>query len=160
MSRTTTAVLSHMLGVLFGAIAPLLIYFVSEDEYTKHHAWESAKFQTVLGFVAVTLLVLPTTSLLNLVTLSLGIVLPLIGGFKASGEEYWQYPLLSTTPSVQESQSVSRDEYRVEKLKEQYLNGELTDEEFERALDTKFSSSRREETDRDPTLSHSKNSRT
>jgi len=90
--------LCHLLALLFGFLAPLIIYLVNgdKDPFVRHHAAESLNFQItvtiaflasiVLMFVLVGLLLLPAVWVT-------AIVFQIIGAVRANRGEWWRYPI-------------------------------------------------------------------
>jgi uncharacterized membrane protein len=143
MSNNTLGSLSHLTGFLFGAIAPLIIYLTTSDEFTRNHAYESVKWQTVVSLLFIgcffflpNLLILPAVLLL----FSLNTVLPFIGMVKAAEDDNWSYPLLS----LEDRTEMSNNEQEIDRIKRKYLDGEITDDEFEKEIDKVFSDERRD----------------
>jgi len=95
----TIALLTHLSGILFGFIVPLIIWLVNKDKTDK--AWlndqaiESLNFQItvfiafvvswILAFVLIGLLLMPLIGIANL-------VLCIIAGMKANNGEAYRYP--------------------------------------------------------------------
>ena len=95
----TIALLTHLSGILFGFIVPLIIWLVNKDKTDKgwlnDQAVEALNFQItvfiafvvawVLMFVLIGFLLLPLIGIANL-------VLCIIGGMKANNGEAYRYP--------------------------------------------------------------------
>ncbi|MFT3669026.1 MAG: DUF4870 domain-containing protein [Pseudoxanthomonas sp.] len=95
----TIALLTHLSGILFGFIVPLIIWLVNKDKTDKgwlnDQAIEALNFQItvfiafvvawVLMFVLIGFLLLPLIGIANL-------VLCIIGGMKANNGEAYRYP--------------------------------------------------------------------
>lgn len=131
MKNKTTGSLAHILGLLVGVIGPLILYFVSEDEFAKHHAKESVKWQLVMtGGILLTIFALPIAIGFFLTFLILGIntALPIIGAIKASEGEKWTYPIISNSVESESSEDIDR-------LKQQYHDGKLSDTEYNEKVD-------------------------
>ncbi len=94
----TMALLSHVLSLVAGFLAPLVIYLVKKDEsaYVRQHAASSLNFQLtmmiaifgaiILSFVLIGIPILIALGLANL-------VLVIIATIKASEAKTFQYPL-------------------------------------------------------------------
>jgi hypothetical protein len=95
----TIALLTHLSGILFGFIVPLIIWLVNKDKTDKgwlnDQAIEALNFQItvfiafvvawVLMFVLIGFLLLPLIGIANL-------VLCIIAGMKANNGEAYRYP--------------------------------------------------------------------
>lgn len=95
----TIALLTHLSGILFGFIVPLIIWLVNKDKTDKgwlnDQAIESLNFQItvfiafviswILAFVLIGLLLMPLIGIANL-------VLCIIAGMKANNGEAYRYP--------------------------------------------------------------------
>jgi uncharacterized protein len=93
----TMAILSHILCIVAGFLAPLIIYLVKKDNspFATAHAKESLNFQLtmliaiiiswVLVFVLIGLVLLPLIYILDL-------VLVIIATIKASEGKFYKYP--------------------------------------------------------------------
>lgn len=93
----TMAILSHILALVAGFLAPLIIYLVKKDEssYIRAHAAESLNFQlTMLIAViisAILMIVLIGILLLWLVGLA-NLILVIIATIRASENKMYKYP--------------------------------------------------------------------
>jgi len=161
--NTGLAAISHVLGLVFGLLGPIIIYAVAEDDFVKKNAAKAFTWQVffllymMLSFFMLTffigILLLPIVYILN-------IAFCIIGAVKAGNGQVWKYPgtidLLEksekqTTQRSQNQRSQNRRqdgarqkrnrETRVdenlteEKLKQMYIDGEISEEEFDRKLD-------------------------
>lgn len=93
----TMAILAHILTLVAGFIAPLIIYLVKKDDsaFVSTHAKESLNFQLtmliafivafILMFVIIGVLLMPLLGLLDL-------VLVIIATIKASENKIYRYP--------------------------------------------------------------------
>jgi len=93
----TMAILSHILTLVCGFIAPLVIYLVKKDEspYVAAHAKESLNFQITLFLAFLASIVLWIILIGFLITWLLGImalVLVIIATIKASENKMYRYP--------------------------------------------------------------------
>lgn len=93
----TMAILSHILALLTGFIAPLIIYLVKKDSpYVMAHARESLNFQITMAiaifaswllvFILVGLILLPVVYIADLVFI-------IIATIRASENKLYKYPL-------------------------------------------------------------------
>lgn len=93
----TMAILSHILSILAGFIAPLVIYLIKKDSspYATAHAKESLNFQLtmliayfisfILMFVLIGILLIVLLSIANL-------VLVIVATIRASENKLYRYP--------------------------------------------------------------------
>lgn len=92
----TMAILSHILALLTGFIAPLIIYLVKKDSpYVMAHARESLNFQITMAiaifaswllvFILIGLILLPIVYIADLVFI-------IIATIKASENKLYKYP--------------------------------------------------------------------
>lgn len=160
--NTGLASIAHILGLVFGLFGPIILYAVAEDEFVKKNAAKAFTWQVffliymMLSFFMLTffigLLLLPIVYVLN-------IAFCIMGAVKASNGQVWKYPgtidLLekSDRQTTQGSQNQRRQNRRrekgrqgrretsvdenltEEKLKQMYIDGEISEEEFDRKLD-------------------------
>lgn len=94
----TMAILSHILCLVAGFIAPLVIYLIKKDEsaYVREHAKESLNFQITLFILYIICWVLAFILIGLLLMVLLGIaalVLIIIATIKASENKMYRYPL-------------------------------------------------------------------
>ena len=94
----TMALLSHVLAIVAGFIAPLVIWLIKKDQslYVSEHAKESLNFQIsmmiyffgafILTFVLIGAILLPILGILNFVFI-------IIATIKAANGEAYRYPL-------------------------------------------------------------------
>jgi len=90
----TMAILSHVLSLAVGFIAPLIIYLLKKDEsaFVKEHARESLNFQiTVIIAVFVLIITIVGVLLIWLVGI-LSLVLVIVATIKASEGKLYKYP--------------------------------------------------------------------
>lgn len=92
----TLLILTHILGMIVGFLAPLIILLVSDNKDVKRHSkialnWQfSFLIYIVISFILVIVLIgfllIPTLIILN-------IVFSIMAAVKASENEFWRYPL-------------------------------------------------------------------
>lgn len=92
----TLLILTHILGLVVGFLAPLIILLVSDNKDVKRHSkialnWQfSFLIYIVISFILVIVLIgfllIPTLIILN-------IVFSIMAAVKASENEFWRYPL-------------------------------------------------------------------
>ena len=93
----TMAILSHILCIVAGFIAPLVIYLTKKDEsvFVKSHATESLNFQLTMliaYFVCVLLMILLIGLLLIWLVMIANLVLVIMATIKASEGKLYKYP--------------------------------------------------------------------
>ena len=94
----TAATLSHLLTLVCGFIAPLVIYLIKKDEsqYVSAHAKESLNFQITifLGYIIgfVTLIILIGVLILMLIGI-VHLVLVIVATIRASENKMYRYPI-------------------------------------------------------------------
>lgn len=92
----TMAILSHILCLFAGFIAPLVIYLVKKDSpYVSSHAKESLNFQLtmLIGFIISIVLMIVLIGILLLWLLGIAnLVLIIIATIKASENKMYRYP--------------------------------------------------------------------
>jgi uncharacterized protein len=94
----TMALLSHVLTLFFGFLAPLVIWLIKKDQslYVSEHAKESLNFQIslVIYFLVAGLLVLVLIGIVLMIILGIfAFVVVLMGTIKAANGEPYRYPL-------------------------------------------------------------------
>lgn len=94
----TMAILAHILTLVAGFIAPLVIYLVKKDEsdYVREHAAESLNFQisVFLYVIASIVLMLLIVGIFLLIAVGIGaMVLTIVATIKASEGKIYRYPL-------------------------------------------------------------------
>lgn len=150
------AALSHILGLMFGLLGPIIIYAIADDDFVRKNAAKAFTWQVFLilyiflavfmSFFFIGILLFPLLLLLNA-------VFCIVGAVKASKGEVWKYPgtvdLLEKSEEnknqpVQDQGRRDRRNRRdtkvdenltEEKLKQMYIDGEISEEEFDRKLD-------------------------
>ena len=94
----TAAVLAHLLTLVCGFIAPLVIYLVKKDEspYVTEHAKESLNFQITifLGYIIgfITLIILIGILILMFIGI-IHLVLVIVATIRASENKMYRYPI-------------------------------------------------------------------
>ena len=96
--NTGTAALAHVLGLLTGIIAPLIMYFVltDEDEFVKENVREALNFQITMiiaFFIAGALTIILIGILIIPVLAVLDIVFCIMAAMKSSKGEEYRYPI-------------------------------------------------------------------
>ena len=94
----TLAILAHVLTLIAGFLAPLIIYLVKKDDspYVRHHAAQALNFQLSIIIYAIVsfILILVLIGILLLLALGVGaFVLTIVAAIKASNGEWYRYPL-------------------------------------------------------------------
>lgn len=91
----TMAILSHILTLVVGFIAPLVIYLVKKDEssYITAHAKESLNFQITVTIACIVLAITIIGILLIWAVLLAALVLVIIATIRASEGKLYRYPL-------------------------------------------------------------------
>ncbi len=94
----TMAILSHILCLVAGFVAPLIIYLLKKDEssYVREHALESLNFQVtlyILYFVCWLLIFVFIGFLLMLVLAVGALALIIIATIRASENKMYRYPV-------------------------------------------------------------------
>ncbi len=89
------ALLSHVLTLVVGFIAPLVIYLIKKDEFSfvAAHAKESLNFQITLAIVIVLLFISVIGILLVWIIGIAALVLVIIATVRASEGKLYKYPL-------------------------------------------------------------------
>ncbi len=94
----TAAVLAHLLTLVCGFIAPLVIYLIKKDEsqYVSEHAKESLNFQITifLGYIIgfLTLIILIGILILMFIGI-IHLVLVIVATIRASENKMYRYPI-------------------------------------------------------------------
>ena len=90
----TMAILSHVLTVVAGFLAPLIIYLIKKDESTfvKEHAKESLNFQITAFIIMIGLAITVIGILLIWVVGILALVFVILATIKASEGKLYKYP--------------------------------------------------------------------
>ena len=94
----TAAVLTHLSGIFFGFIVPLVVWLVAKDTkpYLSNEAKEALNFQitVAIGYVISSLLMLVLIGIFTFfIVYALSIVLCIIAAVKTSQGESYKYPL-------------------------------------------------------------------
>lgn len=158
--NTKIAALAHILGFFTGIIGPALIYILSDNEFAKRNAARSITWQIFftiylilsifLSLAFIGFLLLPLVGIADL-------VFSVIATIKASDGKEWKYPmttdLILDSPSKKESnyqseRNQNRDynpDSRIDELKQMYLDGQISEEEFENLVDANLKKDKDEE---------------
>ena len=90
----TMAILSHILCIVVGFLAPLIIYLVKKDEskFVAAHAKESLNFQITIVIVAIILLITIIGILLLWIVGIISTILIIVATIKASENKLYRYP--------------------------------------------------------------------
>ena len=94
----TMAILSHILTLVAGFLAPLIIYLIKKDEskYVAEHAKESLNFQITLflGFIICAILIIVLIGIFLIWALAiLALVFVIMATIKASENKIYRYPI-------------------------------------------------------------------
>ncbi|MBN8860684.1 MAG: DUF4870 domain-containing protein [Sphingobacteriales bacterium] len=91
----TMAILSHILTLVVGFIAPLVIYLIKKDEssFIAAHAKESLNFQITITIACIVLAITIIGILLIWVVLLAALILVIIATIRASEGKLYRYPL-------------------------------------------------------------------
>ncbi len=94
----TMAILSHILTLVAGFIAPLIIYLVKKDEsaYVREHAVESLNFQISLIIYCIASAILMIVLIGIFLLFAVGIfalIVVIVATIKASEGKHYRYPL-------------------------------------------------------------------
>ena len=91
----TMALLSHVLTLVVGFIAPLVIYLIKKDEssFIAAHARESLNFQITVTIACIVLVITLIGVLLVWAVLLAALVLVIIATIRASEGKLYRYPL-------------------------------------------------------------------
>jgi uncharacterized protein len=98
MDPKTMAMLSHLLAIFTGFLAPLIIYLVNgeKDPYVRHHSAESLNFQitVAIAYVISFVLIFVLIGLLLLPLVFIGaLVLEIMATMAANRGEWYRYPV-------------------------------------------------------------------
>jgi len=97
----TMALLAHVLGIVVGFLAPLVIWLIkrTESPYVDHHGKEALNFQITVLLAATALSVVMCIPLVGLVAIPLlfalgiaNIVFSILAAVKANDGELYRYP--------------------------------------------------------------------
>ena len=90
----TMATLSHVLTLVAGFIAPLIIYLIKKDEsaFVAHHAKESLNFQITVFIIGFALVITVIGILLIWLLAILALVFVIMATIKASEGKLYKYP--------------------------------------------------------------------
>ncbi len=92
------AAAAHLLGLLFGFLAPLVIWLIKkeEDPYVEAHAREALNFQLTLliaWVVSFILMIVLIGFLLIIIVWIASLVFAIMAGVKAANGEAYRYPI-------------------------------------------------------------------
>jgi uncharacterized protein len=90
----TMAILSHVLCLVAGFLAPLIIYLVKKDEsaYVREHAKESLNFQITMFIIYFVLIITVIGILLIWLVAIIDLILVIVATIKASENKMYRYP--------------------------------------------------------------------
>ncbi|MEO6288700.1 MAG: DUF4870 domain-containing protein [Ginsengibacter sp.] len=90
----TMAILSHVLTLVVGFVAPLIIYLMKKDEsvYVREHARESLNFQITIFIIIAGLFITVIGILLLWIVGIAALILVIIATIKASEGKLYKYP--------------------------------------------------------------------
>ncbi|MGH2565333.1 MAG: DUF4870 domain-containing protein [Ginsengibacter sp.] len=90
----TMAILSHILTLAVGFLAPLIIYLIKKDEsaFISYHAKESLNFQITIFIIIVVLFITIIGILLAWLVGIVALVFVIIATIKASEGKLYRYP--------------------------------------------------------------------
>lgn len=146
-SNRVLAMSTHILGLMFWFIPPLIIRYVADDPFVERHADQAASWQiffTVYMAISLLLSIFVIGVFGFLILGFLNMIFCILGTVKAANGEEWSYPgskALLGTKSVQNN--IQQDynkgitqgsdvSYTDQELRDMYLNGEITQNELDR----------------------------
>jgi hypothetical protein len=90
----TMALLSHILTIVAGFIAPLIIYLIKKDqsEFVAYHAKESLNFQITVFIIAIALIITIIGIFLVWIIVLLSLVFVIIATIRANEGKLYKYP--------------------------------------------------------------------
>jgi uncharacterized Tic20 family protein len=90
----TMALLSHILTIVAGFIAPLIIYLIKKDQsaFVAQHAKESLNFQITCFIIVIALLITIIGALLVWLVAIVALVFVILATIKASEGKLYKYP--------------------------------------------------------------------
>ncbi|MEO6639332.1 MAG: DUF4870 domain-containing protein [Ginsengibacter sp.] len=91
----TMAILSHILTVVAGFVAPLIIYFIKKDEsdFVREHARESLNFQITVFIIIIACVITVIGILLLWLVGIVTLILVIMATVKASDGKLYRYPI-------------------------------------------------------------------
>ena len=94
VNEKTMAILSHVLTLVVGFLAPLVIYLMKKDEsaFVKEHAKESLNFQITIFIIIIVLFITIIGILLAWIVGILTLVFVIVATTKASEGKLYKYP--------------------------------------------------------------------
>lgn len=155
------AALTHILGLLTGILGPALVYILSDDEFVKENAARSITWQiffTIYLFISLFMSIFFLGLIFIPIIVIADLVFSVMATVKASNGSAWKYPL-TTDLIVQNNQKsqkkditrstkerdINNPDNRLDELKQMYLNGEISEKEFENLVDLNLNEKRDEE---------------
>ncbi|HEX5024283.1 MAG TPA: DUF4870 domain-containing protein [Agriterribacter sp.] len=90
----TMAILSHILTLVVGFVAPLIIFLIKKDEsnFVAQHAKESLNFQITVTLICIILFITIVGILLLWIVGILALILVIIATIRASEGKIYRYP--------------------------------------------------------------------
>ena len=90
----TMAILSHVLTLVVGFLAPLIIYLIKKDEsaFVRDHARESLNFQITIFIIIIVLFITLIGILLVWIVGIVALVFVILATIKASEGKLYKYP--------------------------------------------------------------------
>lgn len=90
----TMALLSHILTIVAGFLAPLIIYLIKKDQsaFVTHHAKESLNFQITVFIIAIALIITVIGIFLVWIVAIISFVFVIIATIRASEGKLYKYP--------------------------------------------------------------------
>ncbi|MFT3679969.1 MAG: DUF4870 domain-containing protein [Ferruginibacter sp.] len=91
----TMGILAHILTLIGGFVAPLIIYLIKKDEsaYVREHAKESLNFQITVFIICIVLTITIIGILLVWVVLLISLIFVILATIKASEGKMYKYPI-------------------------------------------------------------------
>lgn len=158
---TGLASVAHILGLITGILGPIILYAVSDDEFVERNSAKAFTWQLFFsGYLLLSFLTVPFLIgfLFLPILLAANFGFSIVAAVKASKGEVWKYPgtvhLLEDPKKIKNGDPLEpREEYQTpvdngkgveserdlemteERLKKLYLDGHISDEEFEERLD-------------------------
>lgn len=154
----TVAALTHILGFLTWIFGPIIVYFASDDDFVKENAANAFSWQIFLTvYISISfLLIFFIVGLISMFLLPvLNLVFCTVATIKAMEGESWKYPATidlfghtqeqeridryTTVDEKREkienkSRNKERDHISKSELFEMYLDGKITEEQYERRI--------------------------
>lgn len=162
VDNKTLAALTHILGLLTWVFGPIIVYFMSDDEFVKQNAANAFSWQLFMSIyisISFFLLFFFIGFIFLFIIPILNIAFPIIAAIRALEGDAWKYPAttdvirgnktseVEPTSSGKDTDQSTEIEYTIggseeqdtdniteDELFEKYLDGEITEEEYERRL--------------------------